>query len=174
MPTSRQDAVQNWIQSRHLHEERLLHHPSFLIRRAFQISSALFERAFEELQITPTQWSVIVSVFTFPGIDQTQVAMASALDKTSAARAIRSLIERDLIYFEVPEDDTRRRKLWLTKQGSALRLKAMQVSDGLAETIVGVLPEESRRRFIQVLREFVVAGDELSRAQLRMPQFSEK
>lgn len=159
----------NKVDAASLHEQRLLDHPSHLIRRAYQISSALFENEFQTVNLTPGQWSVIVTVFTFPGIDQTEIAHATAQDKTSAARAIRSLVEREILSVNIPAEDGRRRRLTLTGQGHKLREEAMNVSDKLAAVILKILPKESRQQFTSMLQEFVLSGDHLSRAKFKKP-----
>ncbi len=75
----------------------LYQRPGFLLRRAHQISAAVFESACAGLGLTPAQYGVLRLLAEEPGIDQTRLARALAFDKVTVMRVLRGLEDRGLV-----------------------------------------------------------------------------
>ena len=66
----------------------------FLLRRAHQISAAVFEDACKELGLTPAQFGVLTVLQAHPGMGQSSLARALGFDKVTVLRVLRGLEAR--------------------------------------------------------------------------------
>jgi MarR family transcriptional regulator, lower aerobic nicotinate degradation pathway regulator len=151
------------------HREELLRHPAFLIRRAFQVYSGIFEEHFADLELLPPEWSVLVVVRTFPGINQSQVALAMAIDKTSSARAIRQLAARGLLAVVESETDRREKHLFVTRKGTRFARDAFAKSEQLRSALTASMQPAERNAFMTGLRAFIERNEHYSRAPFSAP-----
>lgn len=98
----------------------LYRRPGFLIRRAHQISSALFLRECQAFDMTSTQYGVLIALRQCPAIDQATLAWLVRLDRSTTAMVVGLLESRGLIERRVDIIDRRRRVLNLTAAGGQL------------------------------------------------------
>lgn len=156
------------------HRERLFHHPGFLIRRAYQIFSGLYEEVLGDFGLTHAQWAVLVAVEAFPGIDQTEVSRAAGIDKTSSGRAVDRMVARGILETTPGATDRRRKKLHLTKEAQKLLPKVRAGSDRFRDAILARLDEQECAELLTALRRFVEVNDDYSRAPMQMPAGGER
>jgi DNA-binding MarR family transcriptional regulator len=71
--------------------------PGFLLRRAHQISAAVFEDECRSVGLTPAQFGVMSVLQARPGLDQSSLARALGFDKVTVLRVLRGLEARGLI-----------------------------------------------------------------------------
>src|SRR3569832_125871 len=76
---------------------RLYARPGFLLRRAHQISAAVFEDECREVGLTPAQFGVLTVLKTNPGLGQSSLARARGFDKVTVLRVLRGLEARGLV-----------------------------------------------------------------------------
>lgn len=157
-----------WQPDRHL--EMLMNHPGFLIRRAFQIYCGVYEDVLGDLGLSHAQWVVLVTIGAFRGIDQTQLARAAGIDKTSSGRAVDRMVADGIIQVTHAPADRRRKRLSLTEHGTALLARAHEGAARFREAILERLEPEDRAALLEALRTFVRAYDDRSRASLEMPR----
>ena len=86
---------------------RLYARPGFLLRRAHQISAAVFEDACKDLGLTPAQFGVLTVLQAHPGMGQSSLARALGFDKVTVLRVLRGLEARGLVA-RVPAEDNKR------------------------------------------------------------------
>jgi DNA-binding MarR family transcriptional regulator len=168
MKSASKSAVQE-VPAGEMHREKLLRHPAFLIRRAFQVYSGIFEQHFAGLALLPTQWSVLVVVSTFPGINQSKVALAMAIDKTSSARAIRQLARRGLLALVESPTDRREKHLFVTREGTRFAREAFATSEQLGAALTAAMQPAERNAFMKGLRAFIECNEHHSRAPFSAP-----
>ena len=72
-----------------MHLSDMYQRPGFLLRRAHQISAAIFEAACADLELTQAQYGALTVLASEPGIDQTRLARALAFDKVTVLRVLR-------------------------------------------------------------------------------------
>lgn len=162
------DPTAAWEPDAHL--EMLMDHPGFLIRRAFQIFCGLYDDVLGEQGLSHAQWAVLVALGAFPGIDQTQLARAAGIDKTSSGRAVDYMVGEGLVAVTPAAGDRRRKALRLTGQGEALLERAREGSARFRDRVTERLSPEQRTALVETLRTFVRAYDDYSRAPLEMPR----
>lgn len=86
-----------------------------LIRRILQQHNSLWREELPEL--TPVQFSVLLSINNLPNHDQKTIAAASAVDATTLAELIRRLVKIGYVVRAADKDDGRRQMLSLTDLG---------------------------------------------------------
>jgi len=138
--------------------------PGFLLRRAHQISAAIFESSCAELSLTQAQYGALTVVSSEPGIDQTRLAKALAFDKVTVLRVVRGLEERGLIAREVSTTSRRHMAVRLTPAGGRL-LKKSEVSVHEAyNRLMAPLDATQREQFIALLQQLTDGLGEEARA----------
>ena len=92
----------------------------YLLRRAHQRATAIFQAEIGDDQLTPTQWAALVKLAEHEALSQNHLGRLTAMDPATAQGVIRRLKRRGLIA-RVDDDGDRRRKPWrLTAAGEAL------------------------------------------------------
>lgn len=129
----------------------LYQRPGFLLRRAHQISAAIFERACAELNLTPAQYGVLTVVAGQAGIDQTSLARALAFDKVTVLRVLRGLEERGLCRREVSATSRRQMAVYLSDEGRRLLRRARQPVQRAYDELLSPLDARERTQFIALL-----------------------
>src|SRR5437763_2047510 len=104
---------------------RLYARPGFLLRRAHQISAAVFEDACRDVGLTPAQFGGLTVLPAHPGLGQSSLARALGFDKVTVLRVLRGLQGRGLVTRWPAEDNRRNVSVALTPEGEAL-LRAAQ------------------------------------------------
>lgn len=137
----------------------LIDRPGFLARRLHQIHVSLFAEACAEFRVTPLQYSLL-SALSIRGVaDQTTLARAVALDRTTTTGALKRLEARGLAQRVVSDRDRRAQACRLTADGAAL-LAAMERSARRAhEATVEILDAGDRATLIALLKRVVAAHE---------------
>ncbi len=94
----------------------------FNVRRASRAITQFYDESLGDLDIKPTQFSLLVSIMFMGDAGVSTIAEGLGMDRTTASRGIRSLEKRGLIE-PVVSDDRRTHAMRLTAEGAAL-LKA--------------------------------------------------
>jgi DNA-binding MarR family transcriptional regulator len=131
----------------HLYER-----PGFLLRRAHQISTAIFERACAELALTPAQYGVLTIVGEHPGIDQSSLARALAFDKVTVLRVLKGLEGRGLCQRQSEPSDRRQMAVTLTATGRRLLKKAQAPVQRAYEELMHPLNATQRHQLLDLLQ----------------------
>src|SRR5690606_5889508 len=93
--------------------EHLQQRPGFLLRRAHQISVAIFEKECAAVELTPAQYGVLNVLGNSSGIDQSRLSRALGLDRVTVLRVAKGLEARGLISRQPSPEDARRLSLAL-------------------------------------------------------------
>lgn len=129
-------------------------HPGYLIRRAQQVSVALFNESLGRFGITPTQALCLHAIGRRPGIDQMTVARLIEIDHATAAMVIAGLAKAGFVTRKVDPNDRRRRTLAITRSGTALIKRMGAFRESAAQLLTVFRPEEARA-FTALLTRFV-------------------
>lgn len=124
--------------------------PGFLLRRAHQISAAIFEGACSGVGITPGQLSVLTVLHACPRLDQATLARAIGLDKVTTSHLARALEARGLLT-RSPSDSGRGVSMELTGEGNALLDRVDPCLDRAYETLMSVLNATEQAHLLTVL-----------------------
>lgn len=138
--------------------------PGHYIRRLHQISVAIFLQETEAFGVTPVQYAALQTVSNQPRIDQRTLARTIGLDTSTIAGVIDRLEARGLLVRSASPEDRRVRQLTLTATARKLLADMGPPIARAQELILGPLSEEDQREFTRMLRQLVIANNELSRA----------
>jgi DNA-binding MarR family transcriptional regulator len=141
--------------------------PGHLIRRLQQIAVAIFMAETKEFDITPVQYSALLAVEMYPGIDQTTLVNIVALDRSTIGSVVSRLEGKKWIKRAAGADDRRTKRLTITAQGRKV-LRDIDASVTAAQRLIlAPLRQDERPVFMSMLKRLVRINNTLSRAPLR-------
>ncbi|MBS3997297.1 MAG: MarR family transcriptional regulator [Hydrogenophaga sp.] len=127
--------------------------PGFLLRRAHQISAAVFESHCAALGLTQAQYGTMTVLANAPGLDQTRLARALAFDKVTVLRVIRGLCDRGLVHRATSAENKRQLALELTDQGWAVLQAAQPLASAAHQQLIGPLNAKETKEFVRLLQK---------------------
>jgi DNA-binding MarR family transcriptional regulator len=142
----------------------LYERPGFLLRRAHQISTAIFERACADMALTPAQYGVLTILADNPGIDQSSLARALAFDKVTVLRVLKGLEERGLCRRTAGPSDRRQMAVTLNAAGRKLLQKAQAPVQDAYEALMKPLNAQQRRQLLDLLQTLTQSLEPHARA----------
>jgi DNA-binding MarR family transcriptional regulator len=149
---------------------QLYRRPGFLIRRAHQISVAVFMEKAKDFGVTPTQFGIIQIVKYRPAIDQVTVAKLLGLDRSTTAMVVSKLVDAGLVDRAVGPHDRRRRSLQLTPAGAKMYEKLQGPAERSRTELLSVFSPTEAKQFLQFLERLTSSFSGLGRVHLNVPQ----
>lgn len=141
--------------------------PGHLIRRAHQISWALFLDECAEFNITPVQYAAMVAIEERPGVDATRLSSLIAFDRSTIGNVIERLEARGLVVRKPSSEDKRVKLLFLSPEGSALLRNAEASVERVQERMLAPLSPPERKQFMKLLARLATLNNEATSAPLR-------
>ena len=146
---------------------RLTDMPGHLIRRLQQIAFALFLDQAKAFDFTPVQYAALYAVNADPGIDQTALCNAVALDRSTIGDVVGRLEKKGLITRRSGAADRRTKSLDITPAGRRLLADIEPAVEATQRLILAPLKASERSAFMRMLKHLVHLNNERSRAPLR-------
>src|SRR5512133_103698 len=143
---------------------RLYARPGFLLRRAHQISAAVFEDECRELGLTPAQFGVLTVVSAHPGMGQSSLARALGFDKVTVLRVLRGLEERGLVARSPAPDNKRNVCVALTRAGNAMLKRAQKPAERAYERLLAPLDKTRQGQLLELLQQLTGELEDDARA----------
>ena len=134
---------------------RLYTRPGFLLRRAHQISAAVFEHECRDVGLTPAQFGVLTVLSARPGVGQTSLARALGFDKVTALRVLRGLEGRGLVARAPSPDNKRNISASLTAAGAALLAQAERPAEQAYQRLLAPLDGEQQAQLLHLLQQLI-------------------
>lgn len=103
------------------------------------------------LDVTPSQFKVIMSLREVESLGQRQLAERVDIDPRNCVPIVDSLVERGLLSRQVDHTDRRRRDLCLTKKGRQLAAKLEAVNAEIEATLMSPLGPKDRAALHRML-----------------------
>ena len=125
----------------------------FLLRRANQRHTALFQDAMAALDLTPTQFTALVKVVEHGSLTQNLLGRLAAMDPATIQGVVGRLLARALLARTDDPLDRRTVVLAPTEAGLALAAKAVTIARRITETTLAPLDAAERKRFLSLLRK---------------------
>jgi DNA-binding MarR family transcriptional regulator len=135
------------------------HAPGHLIRRAHQVSWALFMEETAGFDVTPVQFAILSALLEDPGEDQVTLARKVAFDAATFGSVIARLEGRGWVRREPDTADRRRKLLWVTPEGAELAVKMRRAVAKVQQRILEPLSPPEREQLVALL-DRLVAGHE--------------
>jgi DNA-binding MarR family transcriptional regulator len=137
--------------------------PGFLARRMHQIHVGLFSELCGAFRITPLQYSLLSALQEVSEADQTTLANAVALDRTTTTGALKRLAARGLVTRATSAEDRRAQVCRITPEGKALHAAMEAAAHEAHARTVAALDPADRALLIRLLGR-VIAGHDDRRA----------
>ena len=125
----------------------------FLLRRASQRHTALFQEAMAPLDLTPTQFTALVKLVEHGRLTQNLLGRLAAMDPATIQGVVGRLLARALIARSRDPMDRRTVVLAPTEAGLALAARAVTIAQRITETTIAPLDAAERSRFLSLLRK---------------------
>ena len=149
-----------------MHLSDMYQRPGFLLRRANQISAAVFESACAELGLTQAQYGAIAVLASEPDLDQTRLSRALGFDKVTMLRVLRGLEERGLVLRAASPTSRKHLALRLTPAGRRLFQRAQAPVQAAYEELMAPLTQAQRRQLLVLLQRLTQSLGHQARAAL--------
>ena len=127
----------------------------YALRRAQLASTAEFLEAMKEVDLRPTQFSVLILINENPGVRQTEVCAALGLQKANFVPLLYELERRGLAERRPGIPDRRASALHLTEHGSAVLRRALQLHSEWEARVAARLGPKGREQLLALLRELM-------------------
>lgn len=119
-------------------------------------TSAIYRRDFG---LSLVDWRVMAMLNIEPGITASRVCDVIRLDKAAVSRALKQMLEKELLRYEQPSNDPRKRLWWLSDLGQKSHEAVMAVALSCEKDLVsGVSPEELDT-FLKVMKQMLTNID---------------
>ncbi len=144
--------------------------PGHLARRFQQIAVAVFLAEVEGAgyDLTPVQYAALAAIATNAGIDQVTLAGLIAYDRTTITGVVDRLVQKGLVARQESTRDRRARELKITDAGRRTLRDVTPSVETAQRVMLRGLTEKEAKEFMRLLRKATAAGNELSRAPLRV------
>lgn len=129
--------------------------PGHLVRRAHQISVALFMEETAGFDVTPVQFAILHELLDRPGEDQVTVASRVAFDAATSGSVIGRLEARGWVRRESDTRDRRRKLLWITPEGEKAALQMRGAAQRVQERLMAPLSDEEGEQLKVLLAKLV-------------------
>ena len=129
--------------------------PGHLIRRAHQVSVAIFMEETAAFDITPVQFAILNALLEDPGEDQVTLARKVAFDPATFGSVITRLEARGWVQREPDAGDRRRKLLSVTPEGAEVAQQMKRAVAKVQQRILGPLEGAEREQLLGLLGRLV-------------------
>jgi DNA-binding MarR family transcriptional regulator len=147
--------------------EELYRMPGHLIRRAQQISTALFAAECAAFDMTSVQYAALMTIGANPGVDATRLSALIAFDRSTLGDVLERLETKGWILRGPGPEDRRVKMLTLSDAGVALLGEVTPAVRRVQERLLAPLAPEDRATMIRLLGELADLHNEATAAPLR-------
>ena len=127
----------------------------YLLRRAHQRASAIFQMTIGDPNITPTQYSSMVKLHEYAELSQNLLGRLVGMDKATMQGVVRRLKERGLVDSRPDPGDARRTLLSLTLEGQRSVAKLLLNGPAVSRETLKPLNGAEQRQLLELLSRIV-------------------
>ena len=125
----------------------------FLLRRAHQRASAIFQEVFEEKSLTPQQFSVLVRLYEVGEITQNKLGRLVDMDPASMQGVIHRLLQHGFVNRSQDPLHKRRLKVHLTVAGREMVLDCFSLGREVSRQTLQSLDAGDRKTLLRLLKK---------------------
>jgi len=130
---------------------RLEEQVGFLLRKAHQRATSIFQATIGDPSITPTQFSALVKLYDAGELSQNKLGRMIAMDPATIQGVIRRLAARRLIARKADKRDKRRASLTLTPAGRAMIAALRRNGPTVSSRTLAPLGPAEQKAFLALL-----------------------
>ncbi|WP_428668889.1 MarR family winged helix-turn-helix transcriptional regulator [Reyranella sp.] len=127
----------------------------YLLRRAHQRASSIFQATIGDPNITPTQYSSMVKLHEYTELSQNLLGRLVGMDKATMQGVVRRLRDRGLVDSRPDPGDARRTLLSLTLDGQKLVAKLLMNGPAVSRETLKPLTGAEQRQLIELLSRII-------------------
>ena len=125
----------------------------FLLRRAHQRHAAIFQESMAPLDLTPTQFTALITVLRAGKITQNLLGRVADMDPATIQGVVKRLLARGLLRGAHDPMDRRTLVLGVTEEGRALVEQAVPAAQRITAATLTPLSATERGQLISLLRK---------------------
>ena len=129
--------------------------PGHQIRRAHQLSVAIFMEETAAFDVTPVQFAILNALMDDPGEDQITLAGRVAFDAATSGSVITRLEAKGWVRREADPADKRRKLLWVTPAGEEVALHMKRAVSKVQSRLLEPLTKVEREQFCALLGKLI-------------------
>jgi len=148
--------------------ESLYEMPGHLIRRAQQISTALFAEECAEFDLTSVQYAALLAIRTNPGVDATRLSALIAFDRSTLGDVLERLEAKGWVMRTPSPSDRRVKLLQLTLEGERLLRQVEPAVQQVQQRLLEPLAPADRATMIRLLAQIASVHNDVTSAPLRI------
>jgi len=141
--------------------------PGHLIRRAQQVSTAIFTDECAGFDLTAVQYAALSMVAANPGVDATRLSALIAFDRSTIGGVLKRLEAKRWIAREASPQDRRIKLLRIIEGGTCLLAEVELPVRRVQERLLAPLAPGDRMTMLRLLGELADLHNELTPAPLR-------
>jgi len=127
----------------------------YLLRRAHQRASSIFQVTIGDPNITPTQYSSMVKLHEYTELSQNHLGRLVGMDKATMQGVVRRLKDRRLVDSRPDPGDARRTLLSLTTGGQNIVNKLLMNGPAVSRETLKPLSAVEQRQLLDLLSKIV-------------------
>jgi DNA-binding MarR family transcriptional regulator len=133
--------------------------PGHLMRRAHQLSVAIFAEKTAAFDLTAVQFAMLNALIEEPGVDQITLAGKVAFDAATSGAVIARLEAKGLLSRDADPKDKRRKLLTATQEGEKIVLAMKAAVSEVQGQILNPLSNEEANQLTRLLSKLVAGHD---------------
>ncbi|MDO8456716.1 MAG: MarR family transcriptional regulator [Burkholderiaceae bacterium] len=133
--------------------------PGYLIRRAHQVSVALFAAGMADFDLTPVQFVTLNALMDEPGEDQITLASKVAFDAATLGAVIGRLENKGLLRRDADPQDKRRKLLSLTPAGEQMVAHMKTAVEQVQSRITAPLSDAEAQELSRLLAKLITGHE---------------
>lgn len=141
--------------------------PGHLIRRAQQISTALFTEECAKYDLTSVQYAALHAIDLHPGIDATRLSALIAFDRSTIGDVLDRMEQKGWIVRRPASGDRRAKAVDLSDSGRALLRAVEPAVQRVQQRILAPLRPADRERLIALLQQLAATHNDITPAPQR-------
>jgi len=127
----------------------------YLLRRAHQRASAIFQSGIGDPNITPTQYSSLAKLDEYTELSQNLLGRLVGMDKATMQGVVRRLKERGLVDSRPDPGDARRTLLSLTTEGQRLVNRLLVNGPAVSRETLKPLSAQEQKQLLDLLSRII-------------------
>ena len=142
--------------------------PGYLIRRAQQISTALFAEECAEFDLTAVQYAALAAIRAHPEVDATRLSALIAFDRSTIGGVLERLEAKGWVLRTPSAGDKRVKLLRLTLEGERLLRRVGPAVRRVQQRLLKPLAQPDRAALLRLLTQLADAHNDVPSVPLRV------
>jgi DNA-binding MarR family transcriptional regulator len=128
-----------------------------LLHRVHQCAADLFQAHMANIDVTTTQYTVLVAAGERDGLSQQDIINATGIDRSTVSQVVQLLTRKGLLKRRRTRHDARAYSVSLTDAGRKVLDASQPIMERVDEALIEALPATRAKAFITNLRAIVAA-----------------